>query len=603
MSHEDGDVRSRIGGGIGSSIGGHIVNAVTAARQRAAPIQKGVAEAAFAAMTNHVSDEVRGMMGWLFRAVAEHPDTPEEARKLFRDLGNRRGQAMAWLGGTATGAALGGGLMNLLTNTLNPAILPMIAAHPAGVLSPSDAAQGQARNVAYSRSWAREAAYSGIDAERFNALVAMSRQAPTPEQLMVLVNRGTVAETTARALLGSQGFRPDFVDELLSLRRTDVSPEVAAAMWNRNILSTEQGRAVAQRWGMSTQDFDRLTLLGGEPPAVQELLLAWRRGVIDEGDVDRALIQGPLRKEWIPVVKQLQWEPLSPNEAADSVNQGHLPLAEARREASFSGVKPEHFNLMVENAGLPPGLEFASEAYNRGLLSEAEWSAMFLESRIKNRYLPLMRKMRTRIVPQETIRLLWREGVYTDAEAVDGLIGHGFSQRDATALLQLEKERRSEGTKELTRAQLLDLYEEYIIDEVQVRQALAAQGYDPTEVDWQVSIADVNRSRRYINSATTRVKSAYVSGRIDEAETNGRLTELGYGPQQKDGLLALWQLEREVSPPQLTVAQITSAAKKDLITWEDAESRLLARGYDPIDAAIVLALAGRPRPQTQGGST
>lgn len=590
------------GPGLGDSIIGRFVRAATDVRARAGPINQRVAENAFTRVTNHISDEVRSVMGPLFREAAEHPDTPDEARPLLRALGNRRGQAWAWIGGTATGAALGGGLMNLLSNYMNPVVLPLIAARPAGVLSPSDAAAGEARSVAYSRDWAREAAYSGIDGERFNALVALNRQSLSPDQILTLMNRGDMPVSTATALLRSQGYRPDVIDDMLSLRRVDVSPEIAAAMWNRNIVSTDEGRRIAARSGLSTQDFDRLIQLGGEPPSVEELMLAWQRGTIDESDVDRALIQGPLRKEWIPVVKERRWNPLPPTEAADSVNQGHMPLDAATREARFSGVRPEHFQLMVENAGLPPGLEFASEAYNRGLLSDAGWTAMFLESRIKNRYIPLMKAMRERIIPQETIRLLWRNGVYSDTEAVDGLKGHGFSQRDAEALLQLERERKSEGTKELTRAQLVDLYEEYVIDATQLQEGLSAQGYDAQEVELQVAIADINRTRRYINAATTRVKSAYLKGVIDEAEANGRLTELGYGPTQKSELIALWDLEREVSPPQLTIAQILSAAKKQIIGWDDAERRLLDRGYDPVDAAILLADAGKPRTPTQGGT-
>lgn len=594
MTTVDPNGQGQPAGGLGSALAGMFVRASTDAAGRRAGIQRRVAETAFGAITNHISDEIRQMMGGLFRAVAEHPDTPSELRPLFRDLGNKRGQALAWLGGTATGAAMGGGLVNLLTNVMNPTVLPIIASNPTAPLSPGDAAAAAARGLEFPDWTTREAAYSGINARRLAVLKGLSTTRLSVDQVFTLYNRGRLDLQTALKELRMQGYPEDIIDNLWLLHRVDLSYQDVAAMWNRNIVTTEQGREMAGRSGLSPQDFDRLTELGGEPPAPQELLLAWRRGIIDESDVDRALIQGPLRKEWVEVIKSLQWEPLSPNEAADGVNQGHIALGEAQREASFSGVKPEHFKLMIENAGLPPGLEFASEAYNRGLLSEAEWTAMFQESRIKNRYLPLMREMRTRLVPQETIRRLWREGVYTDAEAIEGLLSHGFSPRDAAALLQAEKEDKNAGTKDLTRAQILDLYDDDIITQEQARQALRAQGYDAQETEWQMSVVEVRKFRRFLTSATTKVKSAYVRGAIDEAEASTRLAELGYGPTQKDNLFTLWDVEREVDTPQLTPAEITSAAKKGIIPWEDAESRLLARGYDPGDVAVKLALAGRP---------
>jgi hypothetical protein len=583
-------------GSLGDSIIGRVVRATTEAKNRAIPINRRVAETAFASITNHVSDEVRSVMGPIFREAAEHPDTPDEAKPLLRALADKRGQAWAWIGGTATGAALGGGLMNLLTNFMNPAILPLIAARPNGILSPSDAAEGEARSIAYSRPWAREAAYSGIDGERFAALVAMHRQSLTPEQMLTLLNRGRIAESTATALLRSQGYRPDVTDEILSLRSADLSPEILAQMWNRNIVSRDEGRTLARRSGVSARDFDRLTELGSEPPATQELLLAWRRGVIDEDDVDRALIQGPLRKEWIDVVKQLQWEPLSPNEAADSVNQGHMGEAAAAREARLSGVRPEHFKLMIENAGLPPGLEFAEEAFNRGFLTDDQWESMFKESRIKNRYIPLMRKMRTRLVPQETVRMLYREGVYSLDEAMAGLRAHGFSTRDASALLELEVARRTEGTRDLTRAQILDLFVEDMVEQPEAVAMLRGQGYSEEEANWQVGIARIDKMRRFVSTALTRIRGAYVGGHIDEGDAVSRMNELELPSAQIDRLLSIWDIERDTVVAQLTPTQIITAAKKSVIGWDEAYQRLIRRGYDPADAAILVNSNGGQAP-------
>jgi hypothetical protein len=589
MSTQDSDVRSRIGGGIGSAIGARIVQATLSARREAAPLQASVGERIFTGITNHVSDEVRSVMGPLFREAAEHPDTPDEARPLLRALGNRRGQAWAWIGGTATGAALGGGLMNLLTNYLNPAILPLIAAKPNGILSPSDVAALAARSMGSDLNLTKEAAYSGLSGQRFGRLVELARTRPGLAELHAMLNRGDITESQAGQQVMFAGFPPSLVPDLLNLRHADVSAPDLAAMWNRNIISDGELVSLGRRQGYSDLEMRRFADLGGEPPAVQELLLAWRRGKLTESQVDRALIQGPLRKEWIGVIKQLQWEPLSPDVAADAVNQGHMSLAAARAAARESGVLPDHFDLIVENAGLPPGLEFAEEAFNRGVITDAEWERMFLESRIKNRYIPLMREMRTRLVPQETIRLLYREGVYTEAQAIDGMRSHGFSATDARALIELEVARRTEGTKDLTRAQIIDLFEDEIIDADQASNMLRGQGYSDAEVQWQVMIAEVNKMRRFVNAATTRIRNAYVGGHIDEGEATDRLNGIGLSPRQIDNLMSIWDIERETLVAQLTPTQILTAAKKEIITWDDAYQRLIGRGYSPVDAAILVA--------------
>lgn len=588
------------GGAIGGRIARLVADAIVHTRAETAPTLARLGAQIFTDTTNHVSDEIRSVMGPIFRAIAEHPDAAPETRALFANLGTARGQAWAWVGGTATGAALGGGLMNLLTNELNPAILPLIAANPHGILSPSDAAQAHARGIIDADFSYDDAAKGGMNRDRWEALVGMARARLAPTEIVELLRRGTINGSRAQELLRKAGWDPEQDGLLMGLTKVPLSPADAAAGQARNLLEPDEVRLRARQAGLTDSDADVLMGLAGEPPSAEQLIYAWRRGVITERDVDRGIVQGPVRNEWIPVVKALADQPLPPQEAASAVTQGHLSYGEGESKARLSGILPEDFKTIVANAGRPPGIEFAAEAFNRQLIGEAQWERMFLESAIKNEYIPLMRAMRTNLIPAETARMMYRLGVYPRDALVKNLTGHGFTETDAQAQAALEDVRKTEGTKDLSAAQVLDLYRDELITEAQADGMLRAAGYDEQEAQWRIAMAEVDKMRRFVNAAVTKVRSAYVNSRMDANEAIVLLDQIGIHPTQRDRLIDLWDLERDVVSSQLTTAQVQAAQRKGFISEAEAYDKHLARGYSPVDADILVRLAGGSPVTTQG---
>lgn len=596
MTNPDVPQGSTVGGSLGGKSARLVADAVAYTRQKMGPHQNALAQKVLADFTNHVSDEVRGVMGPLWVQWANDPDTPAELKPLFHALGTQRGQAWAWIGGSIAGAVTGNALNQILGNMLQPLVDKILMGDPNQHLSPEAAAQAAAHGFLTGNAALDEARRSGVNASRFSVLAQLAANRPAVGEVVELARRGDIDDDKARRMLGAIGVGRDDADLLLRLQTGLLTPEQLGAMWNRSIVTTDEGAAIAARWGLSRRDFERLTALGGEPLSPQELGEAFRRGFIDKARFNRGIVQGPIRNEWFDVIERLQYGRMSPVEAADAINQGHMSLGEGRDVAKAHGLDPDDFATIIEAAGAPPGIEFMEEAYNRGLISDAEWERAFKESRVKNRYIPLMRSMRQRLIPTETARLMYREGVYSATELVKTLKGHGFSDRDAQAQVELEDARRSESTKELSRAQVLDLYEEDIITESDAANMLRDIGFGQDETAWMMTLAEVNKVRRFVNAAVNRVKASYVANRIDASETANLLDEIGISPIQRDRLMSIWDIERDTVSAQLTTAQIQAAYRQGLIDDRGAYDRFLGRGYSPEDATILLTLAGGTPP-------
>lgn len=584
---------------IGSTVGARLADRVTDAviratvdtRTRLGSHAKGIGMQVFTEATNHVSDEIRGAFGDTWASLATDPGTDPAIAPLLHHLGHSRGQAFAVIGGAALGAAMGAGIMDLLNNWLSEPITTLIAQNPRSKLSAEQSAHLFARNIPTGLDLRHEAAGKGVNSDRFDALVAMSQSAPPVEHVLQLLNRGHISQAEAIAMFADLSVRPDYWDRMLLLRHNHLTPEQSAAGWARNVQSAEQVRAAAARFGVGPADADVLMELAGEPPPLEAVISAWRRGLLTEADVDRAIVQGPIRNEWIPTVKALQEQPLPPMEAAAAVTQGHLTLDEGQAKARLSGINEEDFRIIVETSGLPPGLDFAAEAFNRGLITDEQYVAMFLESRIKNRYIELMQSMRVKLIPAETVRLAYRNNTYPFDAALATLRGHGFSDVDARAMLALEDARRTEGTRELTRAQIVALFDNDIVTLEQAQQMLSDLGYGPNEVEWMLSLAEVAKVSRFVTALVTRTRSAFLAGNIDATQAAELMAEAGIAAGARDAAITLWTLELEALAANLTTAQIQAAVRRNLLTSAEAHDRFVRRGYSERDADVLVALA------------
>jgi hypothetical protein len=570
-----------------------LADAVVYTRQQLGPHQSGIAQLVLQEFTNHVSDEVRGVMRPIWLQFAENDDTPTELKPLFKALATERGQAWAWIAGNATGAATASTLGDLFGNLLAPVVQSLIAEVPNALLSPEAVASAIARGLAEDVreiDLPQEARKGGMNNERLDYLIELARQYPPFDALTALWHRKLIRRDEFLKALERAGIPKDWRGKLIEITRSEMTLPDISAMWNRAIVDEREAVNLGARVGYDETQVRRALELGGEPLPPDQLAEAYRRGFIDLSRYNRGIIQGPLRNEWFDVLAKLQFHRMSPVDAADAVNQGHMDAAEGKRIAHENGLDPRDFETLIETAGAPPGVDFATEALNRGFINEAQFRSMFLESRIKNKYNELLLQMRTRLIPQETVRLLYREGVYSREATLRTLMQHGFTSDDAAALVALEEARQDEGTKELTRAQIVQMYDEQILDADTTRQLLTGLGYSDANVELMMALADVKRTQRFINAAITRIRSAFLTGKIDEQEVSIQLDALSVPASQRDELLAIWSIDRSTVSKTLTATQIRQAFKNELITRDNAMERLTAQGYDEIDADLFLKL-------------
>lgn len=595
MTEPGGTGGSSLGGTIGSRVASHLQRAVAQTKVQLGPHQAAIAQQILRDFTNHISDEIRSAVSPLWTMVASEKSVAPWLRELTGKLGTERGQAWAWIGGSAVGGAMAGGLGHLLANELAVVFGPAVASNPNLGLDVSSAGAALARGLISDGSGLYDLARAGLDEERSIATMDLNRTVPTPGEIIELAVRGEVNRAQAETLLRRVGVGREHWPLYLALGERLISIQDASAMANRSILSAEELRVIARRNGYTDRDAERFDELAGEPLSVGDLMAALRRGIIDSKRFERGWVQGPTRNEWRDVAEQLQYTPMSTVDAASAVLQGHMDESTGRRIAAWNGLMPEHFDTLIESAGLPPGVELASEALNRGLMTEEEFRIAFLESRLKNRYVDLYVKLRHRVVPQETVRRLYRTGVWDRQKSITRLGWAGFSPEDAVDLISGEEGEAAQADRELTKSEVLTLLTDRAISEDDARAMLGILGYSQGAIEWQITLAEVRRSKRHTEAVITRIRSSYVTGRLGLAETTALFDRLRIPPAQREDLITIWDLDRLATTRGLTAAQVQAAMRRGLLTPEEGYAELAGQGYSDRDAGILVSLASPAR--------
>lgn len=585
---------------LAAPIADHVVRAIVEVKRRHAPEMVKLAMQMQHEFFELTGGEHRLTTGGLFAKMLTD-DVPDGwLRDTLEFLSTGHGQWQTLLAGQATGAAMGGGIMAIVQNELASITQAALKADPGAILAPADAALAVSKGLG-SVEWGRDqAARGGLPNGLFDVLTISNLQQLGPNDLTTLLNRGQIEIPELQRLLERAGYDPAIWAHVVELGANRLSAEQLATLVTFGVLPQDKAADMAGESGTSASDFNLLVEGNGEPPSNEELLFAYRRGLIDKARLLKGITQGPVRNEWFDVLESLGIVPMSTADAIACVVQGNLTDAQGQSIAKQNGLDPADWAPLVATAGSPPGPEFLMTAYQRGFLTENEAEQGIREGRTKNKYIPLYTKMARTQLTEVQIRAAVTHGAITEAQAIPLLLAHGLSPEDAHTILASVSAVKTATVRQFTVSQILALYTDRSITAGVATGYMEALGWSLAETQLLLDEGDLRRLRSLIDAAVSVVKSKYVGRHIDQATADTDLDALGIQPAQKTDLFTYWNMERDANVKQLTLAQLTSALKKDIIDEAAYRTRISGMGYvsGDVDILVGLATAGTP---TAGG--
>ena len=429
-------------------------------------------------------------------------------------------------------------------------------------------------------TWAHE---QGISDGAFSALVDAANIGPALGQAYSAWRRGELSDGQMRTAIKRQGIEDVWVPALMTLKQEPLDPATIANAVHRGIMRdpslivreppTTAGKVEqvppspldpAEEAAWSGLDHERLRVevgTAGLPPGLVQMLQLLNRGEVTTADVQRAVSQSNLRNEYMDVVLALRRQLLTPHEYEEAALRGILSQDEADAGAALSGMETEDARLLFQIMGRP----LVVHQITTGLARGGKFGGTYND--VPEPYRDAIRRSNIR---PEYARLAYANRYsYPSAFVLRGLAQSG-ELGDAAAVAQ-------------------------ILEEIGWPPSLAAK-VAPAWVGGTTG-ADPHVSKAQ-TQLWTRTHTSYLAGEIAEADARAALTVAGVPDAALDGVLAVWNHERELERKQLTPAQLKKAYAKGVqnpatgATWtrDDALAALIGRGYSPADASTYLDL-------------
>lgn len=373
-----------------------------------------------------------------------------------------------------------------------------------------------------------------------------------------------------------------------------LSPAEMAAGVNRGWVGQGAAATEASLSGVNHERFDLLVNLSGRPPGLDQLMEAYRRGIIGADRFEHGVRESDVRVEWNDVLFALRYAPVGAGTVVQGAVQGHLSKAEAAGRIKQAGIDPDNFEWLFETAGRPPGIHELAELLNRGEISQGVLEQAIRESDIKDKYISEIVKLRRKIPPMRTVVAAVHQNVLSEAEAVRKLQQLGYNHEDAAMLAKEGTNLKHAVNKALSQSQIHQLYASRLIDRAKATKMLGDLGYDTTEIGFILALADHERQVKAQQTAINRVHTRYVAYRLTRTEAIHALGQIGIDTHGRDDLLGAWDDERAANAPTYTLAQIQGAAHRELIDQPRFLAEIVKLGYPAGDASLLWHLAWPP---------
>jgi hypothetical protein len=196
------------------------------------------------------------------------------------------------------------------------------------------------------------------------------------------------------------------------------------------------------------------------------------------------------------------------------------------------------------------------------------------------------------------LRRLLQSGIIDEAQALKGYKEMGYDEEKAQALVKFARIGVSEKEKDLTRTDIINLYEDNILDRGQVQDALVKMGYDSQEAEYLLDRADFNIAKSLRVDMINYTHERFIAKLIDKTGVITELTTTGLTQNQIDRYLLQWTRSTETNVTNVSKADALKFFGGGYIDEGQLRSYLSNLGYSQNDVDLYVRQANDSKSQT-----
>jgi|ERR1700722_3205428 len=481
-----------------------------------------------------------------------------------------------------------------------PQLLDQVYALQASILSVQDAALAVLRTDITRDQGLAIAQQNGYGPDDFDIFLSNTGEPPGAEELMEALRRGFIDEATFRTGIAQSRVRNQWQDTLLALRYSPLATADAVNAYVEGYVSEGQVKTIADANGLEPEQYKILIEAAGDPLSYTDMMRLWRYGKATEDDVKAALRRGRLKDDYIDFALALKDSPMSVPDAIEASIQGYITKAAAKDIAALNGLREQDFDALWSTAGDPASRTEMIALWRRGKVTEDQVKQALRESRLKDAYIDDVLELKVQLPALYEVRALLSSGGLSAEQGAQILLEQGYQADIVKGIVSNSVSDTTASTKALTEAMYADLYLEQAITPSEFQEALKSLGYSQVDSELIQEVYDNKLAITQRNGVLTKIKAGYVGHRINEAEAQSDLNQLGIPAPMVDKLIDDWDLIIGTDVKLLSAAQVADAWQMQFFNPNDpadniqqALTYLVNLGYSGEDALYLLEIKAK----------
>jgi len=207
-----------------------------------------------------------------------------------------------------------------------------------------------------------------------------------------------------------------------------------------------------------------------------------------------------------------------------------------------------HWNLPSPNQ--------AYEMLHRGLIDQGDLETLLRISDYPKFWREKLRDISFNVLTRVDVRRLLQAGLLDEGKALEAYKKMGYTPEDAELLTKFAVQGISQDEKDLTKSDVLNLYEDGLIDRGTTAGNLVKMGYDSSEADNILKLSDVAIAKATRSDLINFTKEKYLAKKVDENTARSELSQIGLKAHSVDRYLLNWNRATEIESALPSIADV-----------------------------------------------
>jgi hypothetical protein len=360
--------------------------------------------------------------------------------------------------------------------------------------------------------------------------------------------RGEISPADLHYYLRQQGLPDTVADMLVKIRDPLLNVGEIQVGYNRGLISEDEAVSRLRKLGYTDDEIPHLLKLAKYIPSVQDF------------------VRFAVRECFTPAI-------------AEKYGQYQDYPPEFEEYAKKAGLDPEYAKYYWAAHWELPSITMGFEMLHRGIIDYDELKVLLRALDVmpywRDKLIQLSFNPYTRI----DVRRMYKAGVLSKDEVFKAYKDLGYDDDHAGKMTQWVCNESNQDTRDLTKAEIMSLYEDRIISQDEVKSMLQTLAYQEEEIDMLINLSEYKKARERLNLVKSALESSYLAGLIDRNDALIYLEKFGLPASEVQDLLDTWDLKQEVRNTLPSKADIDKFYMSQLIDENVYKVMLRGLGY------------------------